>query len=58
MAGLTAWQVVVQSWLIHPDWDAVAHRSYLQFDAAETFRHLPNVEVIEGWLEQLRMGNR
>lgn len=54
----TTWQAVKQSWLIHPDWDAVDHRSFLQFDANQTFRTLPTVEVIEGWLEQLKDGNR
>ncbi len=56
--ALTTWQVVKQSWLIHPDWTPEVHRSFLENDADECFRRIPTIEVIAGWLEQLKEGNR
>jgi hypothetical protein len=47
--GLTAWQVVFQSTVIHEDWDATTHAHYLVgeegFDAGYV-----EVLPIEAWL--------
>lgn len=52
-AGLSAAEVVTQSFLAHPDWDADLHRIYLvgeePFDPA-VVAALP----VEQWLTQLR----
>lgn len=47
--GLTAWQVVVQSAAIHPDWDATIHAGYLINEEGFGLRHVAGLPIGE-WL--------
>lgn len=58
-SGLTAQDIVLQSFLIHPDWDAAMHAWYLAEEEGINLEHLPSEpgernphDTINRWLIQ------
>jgi hypothetical protein len=48
---LTAFELVKQSWLIHPDWTVEDHVSFMQWEVVSTTYTFDQVSM---WLHQLR----
>jgi hypothetical protein len=55
---LTSWQIVLQSQVIHPDWDARTHLNYLQWEAGKNIDHIgPSIglspqQCVQKWLDE------